>query len=332
MKSQKVFALFLAGIFALFVFSQVATADVEKTINKSFQVHEGGTLTVESDLGSIKVSSAPGDEVRIELIQKVETSSERKAERILRDLDVRFEKRGDDVTVIAEYERNEGFFNWGRNPLKLEYIISVPSVYNVALKTSGGSISVDDLEGTVNAHTSGGSLSFGNINGPVDGKTSGGSISLDGCDGPALVRTSGGSITLGDVNGDVDARTSGGSINITQAKGSVVAKTSGGSINVKEVMGNIDASTSGGSVTAHLTTQPTNDCRLTTSGGSVNVYMTEDVKVNLDAKTSGGKVRTDFPVTIQGDIHPSSLQAEVNGGGPELYLRTSGGNIHLYRL
>ena len=332
MKSQKVFALFLVGIFALFVFSQVATADVEKTINKSFQVHEGGTLTVESDLGSIKVSSAPGDEVRIELIQKVETSSERKAERILRDLDVRFEKRGDDVTVIAEYERNEGFFKWGRNPLKLEYIISVPSVYNVALKTSGGSISVDDLEGTVNAHTSGGSLSFGNINGPVDGKTSGGSISLDGCDGPALVRTSGGSITLGDVSGDVDARTSGGSINITQAKGSVVAKTSGGSINVKEVMGNIDASTSGGSVTAHLTTQPTNDCRLTTSGGSVNVYMTDDVKVNLDAKTSGGKVRTDFPVTIQGDIHPSSLQAEVNGGGPELYLRTSGGNIHLYRL
>jgi len=56
------------------------------------------------------------------------------------------------------------------------------------------------------------------------------------------------------------------------------------------------------------------------------------VKLNLDAKTSGGRVHTDFPVTVRGEISRRMLKAELNGGGPELYLRTSGGSIHIREL
>jgi hypothetical protein len=51
--------------------------------------------------------------------------------------------------------------------------------------------------------------------------------------------------------------------------------------------------------------------------------------MDVNAHASGGHVSTDFPVTIQGEIDRSSLQAKINGGGPELYLRTSGGGIHI---
>jgi hypothetical protein len=60
--------------------------------------------------------------------------------------------------------------------LNVKFIIKVPLSYNVNLITSGGSISVDDLEGTVDIRTSGGNLGLVNIKGPVTGKTSGGSI------------------------------------------------------------------------------------------------------------------------------------------------------------
>lgn len=54
--------------------------------------------------------------------------------------------------------------------------------------------------------------------------------------------------------------------------------------------------------------------------------------MDVDAHTSGGRVRTEFPVTVRGTIKRNTLDAKINGGGPELYLRTSGGNVEINEL
>jgi len=82
-------------------------------------------------------------------------------------------------------------------------------------------------------------------------------------------------------------------------------------------------------VTATISSQPKSRCSLSTSGGSITVTLAPDIAMDVNAHASGGHVSTDFPVTIQGKIERSSLQAKINGGGPELYLRTSGGGIHI---
>jgi hypothetical protein len=285
---------------------------VDGDIKKSFNVREGGLLTVESDIGSIDVQPGTGSKVNVEIRFETKKGSKKKIQSILDDFDVTFDHSGDDVSVSLEYPRGlrNLWDNVGRY-LRVRFYITVPKKYNVDLSTSGGSIKVDDLTGEVISRTSGGSLTFGQIQGPVNGKTSGGSINLEKCEGKVDVRTSGGSITIGEV------------------KGNVTAHTSGGGIKVEEVMGTIDASTSGGSVTARISKQPKSDCRLKTSGGGITVYLNEDVGMNVDARTSGGGVKTDFPVTIKGEIRKNALQAKINGGGPELYLRTSGGSIYL---
>ena len=128
------------------------------------------------------------------------------------------------------------------------------------------------------------------------------------------LKTGGGSIELSDLNGTADVRTSGGSISLGKIKGDVDAKTSGGSIRVDEVSGNIVAHTSGGSIRATLTKQPTDNCKLTTSGGSVTAYLASDVAVNVYLKNRGGDVSSDV------------------GGGPELYLKTSGGSVKIKEI
>jgi len=50
---------------------------------------------------------------------------------------------------------------------------------------------------------------------------------------------------------------------------------------------------------------------------------------NLDLNTSGGEVECDLPVTMQGKFGESKLRGKLNGGGPLLTLRTSGGDIEL---
>lgn len=144
------------------------------------------------------------------------------------------------------------------------------------------------------------------------------------------VDTGGGSIALDNLDGQVKARTSGGSIQLGAIKGDVEVRTSGGSIRVDEVAGNINAHTSGGSIRATLSKQPTADCRLTTSGGSVTAYLDPSIKVNLSASTSGGSVNSQLPVT--GKINKRSIKGEINGGGPDLVLRTSGGSVNVKKI
>jgi hypothetical protein len=328
--------LILALTVILVVPSQFAQAKINDVINKSFSVSEGGTLTIEANLGAIEVTTSGRNTVDVEIIRELRTNDRDEADEILEDFEVDFSHHGDDVEIVSEYINSRSmmsrFFRSNNRRIKIKYKVSVPEKYNIELKTSGGSISVEDIEGTVNCKTSGGSLNFGNVTGPVWGKTSGGSINLNDCTGDVDVHTSGGRIKVGRVNGEVIAKSSGGSISIEHAEGSVSAHTSGGSINVEEISGHINAHTSGGSVTARISSQPGNDCKLTTSGGSVNVYLAENINCDVDAKTSGGRVNTEIPVSVTGELRKHALNARINDGGPELYLRTSGGSINIKEL
>lgn len=287
--------------------------NIRDRITKSFPVGPGGTLSLESDIGSIEVRGADIDSVEIEILREVKTSNEKKAGEILKDYDIQFDHTGNDVSIEAKYKKKglRGFWNNIGRYLRVKFIMTVPSEYNVDLNTKGGSISVEDLQGEVLSQTSGGSLNFDNIEGSISGNTSGGSI------------------TISEVAEKSNIHTSGGSIHIRLAEGPVDAHTSGGSITIEEVIGTIKAHTSGGSVTAYLSRQPNADCRLTTSGGSITVHLSKDMSLDVNAETSGGRVHMDFPVSIRGEINKRSMHAQMNGGGPELYLRTSGGNIYL---
>jgi len=302
--------------FAILVFLATGSASVsiDDSIQKTFSVDSGGTLEIDTERGSIEVRGISGNTVEIEVIRKVKTSDTTKAEKVLDNFKIEFKQSGKDVFVIGERAKKESIWDKIWNRLNIKFIVSVPEIYNVKLKTSGGSISVEDIEGEVNIKTSGGSLTLNDIRGPVWGKTSGGNIKI------------------GEVDGQVDVNTSGGSIKIERARGRVDAHTSGGSITVKEVIGTINADTSGGSIKAHILQQPESDCRLTTSGGSVTVYLAGDIAVNVDAGTSGGSVHTEFPVTIKGKINKRKLKAKINGGGPLLYLHTSGGSVYIKEI
>ncbi len=323
-----------------------AGVEAEDRMNKSIPVKPGGRLTLEAEYGSIAVEPADVQAVQVEVYRKVEAPTREENERILKDFDLQVTQTGNDVTlrgVFKEGWRPSSEVSGHRRRICQDnkcltyaeylrthhYKIAVPREFSVDLATRAGSVGVGDLKGEARARTSGGSLNFGRIAGPVWGRTSGGSISLAGGSGPAEVRTSGGSVHIGEVSGQVVAHTSGGSIHIERATGTVSATTSGGGIEVREVMAAIEAQTSGGSVTAYLSAQPQGPCRLSTSGGNVNIYLADALKVDLDAHTSSGRVTTDFPVTLRGVISPHELKAPINGGGPLLHLRTSGGSIHV---
>ncbi len=299
----------------------------EERSEKSFSVKPGGWLELQADFGSVEVRSWPQNEVKVEVRKWVEDRHHRSAKELFEDYEIRYNQTDRGVSIVAEM-RGRGFFH-NNDGLQVEFRLTVPKQYNLDLNTSGGSIDVDDLVGEARVKTSGGSLSLGRIEGPVDANTSGGSIELRQAKGKVLARTSGGGITLGEVSGDVDVETSGGSIEVDGAAGNLRAHTSGGGVSLRGLQGNVDASTSGGSLEAEILKQLDAPCELETSGGGVVVYLARDIKLDIDAYTSGGEVESDLPITVQGKFGEGKLRGKLNGGGPLLTLRTSGGDIEL---
>ena len=309
-----------------------ARADVEDKISKSFQVEPGGQLVINADRGSIEVKTSDASTVQVEITRKAK-GSDSKAKGVLKDHIVTTTQDANKVDVHAEY-KGPKTLGWFSSPeIQVSYVVTVPSKFNVNLRTAGGQIGVTALAGTVNANTSGGSLKFTKIEGAVSAHTSGGSITVATCTGKVDIHTSGGSLKLTGITGDVTAKTSGGSIEASAVTGKTFLKTSGGSIDIAGLKGSIEADTSGGSISAELLEQPTGECSLKTSGGSITIALNEKAAVDVDLHTSAGRVSTDLPVSavIKGEQEKGVLRGKVNGGGPLVYAKTSAGSVRLKR-
>lgn len=286
------------------VFLAAATVfAAEESYSETFQLNQGGTLDLKIDLGSIDIKTWDRNSIEFEAVVKGKSS-------FVNGFEFSFEDSPNFVQIRGEHpKRKWGFFSGSR---KVKVTLRVPKESNVKIKTAGGNIKIQDLIGDAELRTSGGNLDIQNIDGELVAKTSGGHIRAGSIAGETYISTSGGYIDIDRVDGDLEARTSGGRISIERVRGEVVAKTSGGSIKlaVDGPFQGIDAST---------------------SGGAIVCYLADDASANISARTSGGSVIVDFPMTVQGKLSRSKVNGKINGGGPDLYLRTSGGSIKVLK-
>jgi hypothetical protein len=291
-----------------------AHAKIERTVEKTFTVAPGGKLHLETQGGEIRVAPGADGVVKITARERIRADSDSEADEILKKLDLDFEQTGNDVSAIAKYERESVGFHWGSwPPVQVDFIVTVPASFATELSTSGGGITVGDLNAPVRARTSGGAIKLGKIGAAVDAHTSGGSVTLDAAKGELKLSTSGGSITVGRVDGPANL------------------STSGGNIKIDSVVGELQAHTSGGGIRAGISGPLKGDCTLSTSGGSVKVNVDKSAAFRLDAATSGGSVDAGgLTITLEkSNRSRSKLAGSVNGGGPLLKLRSSGGGIDL---
>jgi DUF4097 and DUF4098 domain-containing protein YvlB len=298
-----------AGILAAFATS--ASAKIERTVERTFQVQPGVQINVSTAGGDVRIESSNDTVVKVVAKEHIRASSDAEADQLIQKLDLKIDQSGNEVNASASYENSMGFHFGSWPPVQVDFVVTVPVSASADLKTSGGDIIVGDLAGAVHAHTSGGDVKLGDIGGAIDASTSGGNVSLG--EGRSSVRLS----------------TSGGNVSAKHLVGPSDLRTSGGDIKVDSVENTLKAETSGGDVRAAFIGDLKGDCMLSTSGGQVKASMGKQVGFHLDASTSGGSVdASGLTITIDhGGMGRSSLAGQVNGGGPLLKLRSSGGDI-----
>lgn len=273
-----------------------ASLAAQTSFDKRLNAPPGGHLTLDTDVGSVVIVGRDTHEV---VIHADISDSDH--------MDISAEQNSSGVTVTGRVTP----FSWlswlDFRSMHVRFTIDVPRDYPVQIQTSGGSIDV------------------GQLTAAVDGKTSGGGIRLRDVVGSINVQTSGGGIRAERVNGPTELRTSGGSIDIVDSTGDLDVRTSGGSIDLESIEGRVKAATSGGSVHAEVRTN--RGVFLTSSGGSVTLLLPENVHATLDAKTSGGRAQSALVLSSTELDEHSHLRGAINGGGEQVFLRTSGGSI-----
>ncbi len=274
------------------------TVTTEEWLDETVPVEPGGTLWIDLDRGRVEVCSHDEPVVHVQAEARGWAAG-----MALFSLG----RHGSDVEIDGTVD---GWFPTLLGP-RIEVRAWIPHEYSVEIETRGGRIRVADIGGRVAAQTRGGRVEVSNVSGPVLGATTGGSI------------------RAANVQGDLRARTSGGSIRVEAVKGDVETRTSGGSIRVEDAGGQVDARTSGGSITVSFAYEPWG--RIETSGGSIRLEFPAHAGTDLDARTSGGRVEIDRDLNADGQRGHSRFRGRINGGGPPMRLRTSGGSIHVKR-
>ncbi len=274
----------------------------QRTFDKRLDAPAGGQLTFDADVGSVSVVGRDAPQVVIHADLEGSQS-------FLDRLHISAVQTPSGVTISAQMDHS-GWFDWfsiGWN--RVQFTVEVPRNYPVDLRTSGGSLDVRNLSAWVR------------------GKTSGGDIHVENIAGSVNVHTSGGGISAERLNGSADLSTSGGRIGVTDSAGDLMLRTSGGGIRIQNDDGKVDAHTSGGSIEAQL--RANDGINLETSGGSITLLLPQGTHASLDAQTSGGDVTSNLPVTTSGTVSGDHLHGDIGGGGPSIYLRSSGGSIRI---
>jgi hypothetical protein len=255
----------------------------------------GGRLRIDLSGGEVEIEGHDEDSVRVEASASGPGSNA-----------VEFELSGDPRDLRLRSSRR-GIAGWFGGRVRVR--VRVPEEFSLDVRTSGGSIEVEEVRGRVELRTSGGNVEVSKIEGPVE------------------LRTSGGSIEAEVIEGDLRAETSGGSIEVKEIDGRVDVKTSGGSLQIHDVDGAVRARTSGGTISVRFSGAPEGD--IETSGGWIEIEYPEGDGFELDAESSGGRVELEERSEMQGTVQTHRVRADVNGGGPRLRVRTSGGDIRL---
>lgn len=165
-----------------------------------------------------------------------------------------------------------------------------------------------------------------------------GSITVEDVTGTLRLTTNDGSVRGSRLSGDVYIRSGDGSIRLDRAEGNLDLETEDGSITVEARAAKLRARTSDGSI--RLEVQPdtvmSDDWELQTADGSIVLTLPDGFDAMIDAETRDGAVRGNHRALRderrEGDNREERrrmLRATLGSGGRTLRVRTGDGSIRI---
>ncbi len=145
---------------ALFILPNTALgAEVEKKFNKEFSTQGKELLKISNRYGDVKVENWSDSKVVIDVVITLEHPNKDRAEKLLSMIEIVFNEN--DNTIEARTDIDSKFSLKGVNGDKrfsIDYIVKMPTDFNLDLINKYGNVRINELSGLVNIRVKYGSL------------------------------------------------------------------------------------------------------------------------------------------------------------------------------
>jgi hypothetical protein len=338
MKKSLILSIALCALFAY----ASAQTPADYSFKKSFNVSAPAEMAIKTNDGFIKAYAANSDEIMVYfIVTKDGRVQDMSLENLEDELDVEISSSGNSLEITIKQE-NGSWLNW-RNRYNVSMQIIAPtktacnlhtSDGNIELvdftgdqlcRTSDGNIEAEGISGNLSARTSDGNIEALRISGEVELHTSDGDIVTENIENNCSLRTSDGKVIAIDVNGNISAVTSDGNVHLEKAKGKHSARTSDGDITFEDISGSLNAKTSDGDIRGDFITLD-DRLALKTSDGSISVTIPDGL--GMDVLLKGEDINTSLE-RFSGETSDHKVEGKIRGGGVEVELITSDGDINL---
>jgi len=284
-----------------------ATASVQGSFQRSFQVSGPVNLEVLTRAGDVSVRSGPAGTVTIN--GKIHVgdhwfSGDRMDTVHAVEKNPPVQQSGNTIHIDYVNERN----------IFIDYEIIVPAETTLRTRTGSGDQTVDGLHGNSSLESGSGDMELSNLQGQLQ------------------VHTGSGNVHARDIAGAFMADAGSGDIRLEEkSSGDVRVHTGSGNIEVHGVNGGLDVQAGSGDISAEGVIANRWDIR--TGSGDVDLRLPANAAFDVQAHTSSGTVDVNQPVTmvVQGNLERTrrSVEGKVRGGGPTLMVRTGSGDISI---
>jgi DUF4097 and DUF4098 domain-containing protein YvlB len=222
MKKNQILWVFIS---MLMLTDLVFAAKVVETFKKQIDFISNGYISILNTNGFIEVEGWNKNIVLIEAEKIVNASNSRRAESLLKEIEIEISHKNDEIVIETHLPKNKpsGLMDWifsGNNSASVQYKIYVPTGANLDMKTTNGNITVANIEGRLNFKTTNGKIKGEDLSGRVDAHTTNGSIMINFneifSNNDMGFYTTNGTIKVSlpdDINCNIQAKTTNGTLN-----------------------------------------------------------------------------------------------------------------------
>lgn len=261
---------------------------LDSIFQRSAPARDGGTLTLDLLTGG-QVNITGWDKQQVHVQASL-------AGRDWRNTEVTFTPVEGGARLATEYTGRSNSQSSSHN-----FDIHVPRSFNVQIKSSGGGVTINGVDGYFTGRTGGGEIEIRNANGKAEIRTGGGDVRVSDSRLTGSITTGGGQVIIQRVAGNFVGYSGSGPVTYINSDGAIKAKN-----------GAIRMSSNGGDIS--LPEAP-DGARVTTGGGAVRIGPSAG---EVYASTGGGKI----------EIGPASGDVEAHTGAGNVTINLTGSGSH----
>jgi len=264
----------------------------DQTIEKTFTVDGMPHLRVQNVSGETAIRVGESGQVRVVARKRVKGGSADRAKRLLENVEVRIEQRGNDIFVEPHlYEQERTWLDLFRGKrFRVDFEITVPR------------------ETAVNAQT---------VSGDLD---------LNGTRGPARVESVSGDVNIENVQGPMRIKSVSGDVQVTDYVGSLEGSSVSGDVDIRGRVHSCELHTVSGDISIDLDPEVGGrETRLKTISGDVEVGLLTSSCV-CDFHTASGDLDCEVPARVMREGRKDRTVV-VGDGSSRLTVKTVSGDL-----